>query len=142
MYRKNKLNYALEIILAEISKCELICENCHRLEHIDMDKFNRLKNKIFKKVSEHKEKSKPINKEKVIKMYMRGYSVCKIAKLLKCYNSAVSRIITISGLRKSRKTINKNDIISLSAKGLNGMEIAKHLGCCNPYVYRILKNYK
>ncbi len=41
LYRK--ISVSLDDIAKEISKCEILCCNCHRVKHIDVKKFNLLK---------------------------------------------------------------------------------------------------
>jgi len=81
-----------EDILNEINKCELLCSNCHREKHIDIDDFD-LK-KIYNKKENYKEIQRKIDRNKIFEMYFNNkLKIIEISRLLKCSRSTVSEII-------------------------------------------------
>lgn len=77
-------------LIDEISKCVVLCGNCHILEHIDVEKFNRLKDLIMYKVENYQELQKEIDRDLILKMYNEGKGVCQIARELNCCKSTIS----------------------------------------------------
>lgn len=47
----------------EVRKCEVLCFNCHSLEHINIKRFEQLKKLIYHKVRFYNEKKSKINKK-------------------------------------------------------------------------------
>jgi len=80
--------YSLEDVLFEINKCELICANCHRIEHTDIDRFNSLKDDIYYKVNNYQE-SKSIDRNVVEKMKKEGKGICEIARRMGINKSSI-----------------------------------------------------
>lgn len=83
-----------EDVLLEIEKCEVICQNCHIKEHTDIEKFNKLKDLIYKKVNNIKELPKPYDKKEIIKMYDGGMKQIEIVRKLGCCKGTVSMILS------------------------------------------------
>jgi len=77
----------------ELNKCNVICTNCHNREHVDIEKFKKFRTEIYKKVSNYKEKQKPLDKDLVLKMYNNGKKQVEIVKHFGCAKSTVSMII-------------------------------------------------
>jgi len=71
---------SVDDLLKEIKKCSIICKNCHKLEHANVEKFNVLKKLIYHKVHNPKEKTKPLDKFTVWKLHKEGKKQKEIAK--------------------------------------------------------------
>lgn len=93
MYRKERRNFSIENIRLEISKCVVLCQNCHKLEHLDKQRFDKNKDAIYKKVLSYKENRRPADEKRIIELYTSGVKPCVIAKQLNCYDSTISRVI-------------------------------------------------
>jgi hypothetical protein len=78
----------------EIEKCDILCRNCHRLQHFDVDYFDKCKNKIIQKSKSYKEIQKKINRDVIIDMYEnKKMRQCDIRKELGCAKSTISMVI-------------------------------------------------
>lgn len=86
-----------KFIISEIDKCDLLCANCHVIEHIDIDLYNKNIDLIIKKSENIKEIQIKINREEVYKMLDSGMKQKDIAKYFKASNG------TISDIKRCRK---------------------------------------
>lgn len=85
-------------IIDEINKCEILCSNCHRLEHTEQ-LFNKFKDDIYKRVNEYKE-TKKTNHEEVFKLYENGMKKIDIAKKLGVNKTVIGYIINKKYIEK------------------------------------------
>jgi len=77
----------------EIDKCDILCANCHVLEHSDIDFYEKYKKEIEDKVISYKEIQPKIDRENVIKMYKIGVKQVDIAKHFNASKGTISDII-------------------------------------------------
>lgn len=98
-----KIKVSRQEIIDEISKCIVICRNCHKEEHFDMEKFLRLKNVIDHKIKNHKEIQPMIDKNVVKSMLESGLSQQDISRKLNASKGTISDIAKYLGLRKEIK---------------------------------------
>jgi len=89
---RKKNETSLKELSDEIDKCELLCRNCHRDKHFDINRFKRLEAYIYHKVETHKQ-HKVVDENKVIEMVRLGKRHCEIAKEIDCCQTTVRGII-------------------------------------------------
>jgi len=80
-------------ILRELEKCDVLCRNCHELEHFDKLHFEQLRQQIYAKVDSYKEKQPSLDRKMVLQMYKDGIRQIDIAKQLKCAKSTICSIV-------------------------------------------------
>ena len=86
MTSKNGLT--VDEIYNEIGKCELLCRNCHRIKHFDVERYARLKTYIEHKKETYKMR-KEIDYEKIKSMVGKRMRHCDIARELGCCQTTV-----------------------------------------------------
>lgn len=90
---RNAKEINVERLLEESKKCKIICKKCHKKEHFDYRRFNLLKELIFYKVNNHKEKPKEYDKNVIWSLYGSGKKQCEIVKIIGCKSGTLSYII-------------------------------------------------
>jgi hypothetical protein len=89
-----------EKIEKELNKCTVLCKNCHKLEHADIDFFEKNQDQIINKSKNLREIRKKINREEVKKLYENGMMQIDIAKHFNATKGAISSIIKELGIKK------------------------------------------
>jgi len=86
-----KIKVSVQELNDELNKCIVLCRNCHRLKHIDTDKFNRLRFYIERKMEEHKELRPEIDRKQIWDMYTnQGMRQVDIVNHFGCAKSTIS----------------------------------------------------
>ncbi len=82
-------------VLMELDKCEVICRNCHVVEHIDnirlQDNMSTITNKRWRK-----NKKAPVNE--ILERHRKGFKNSEISKDLNVPKNTVSDVLRRSGL--------------------------------------------
>lgn len=87
----SKIDELGSILIEELEKCDVLCKNCHVLEHIDKDKIEQLLDNIKNKKWRGNNKAPT---EEIIRLHNEGYRNIEITKLLNIPKSTVSTILT------------------------------------------------
>lgn len=85
----------------ELNKCIVLCKNCHKLEHADIDFFEKNKDKIIKKSKNLKEIQQKIDRDEIKKLYENGMKQVEISKHFNSTKGTISNII--KELKKANK---------------------------------------
>lgn len=94
-FRMAEIRYIsdMEIIINELNKCQLLCQNCHQEIHIDKDRYFKYEKNILEKSNNDKERQVKIDREKVFELFKNGTKKSDIAKILKASKGTISDII-------------------------------------------------
>ena len=140
--RMNSISDLSESIKMEIDKCDLLCQNCHYLEHSDVELFERNKDIIYKKVDDYKEPQSKIDRDEVYKMYDDGIKQKDIANHFNASRGTISDILKPYKISKNIKIVSKVSrelVYELHDSGLRQIDIIRKLKVSRDTVYRILK---
>jgi hypothetical protein len=83
----------IEIIINELNKCQLLCQNCHQETHIDKDRYFKYEKNILEKSKSDKERQGKIDRYKVFELYNKGIKKSDIARILNASKGTISDII-------------------------------------------------
>lgn len=143
------LNCSLAKQLDEIEKCDVICKNCHGKKHIDIKKFERLKEFIYEKVALHRGYGDYSNCDiKVIeRLYCEnGLSIRMIGQQLHSQGDIVKKVIEenklVRGLTYENLRPEEKSIMKLRAAGDSLRVISIKVGCSKYKVLYTLRKLK
>lgn len=83
-----KLYLPVDVILTELDKCDVLCNNCHLREHFDHVRYKKWLPTIEKKIREYKE-CPVVDRAIIEELVSDGYSINKISKMVGCARSTV-----------------------------------------------------
>jgi DNA-binding MarR family transcriptional regulator len=132
-----------DFLTIELDKCELICQNCHTEEHVDIDFFNLYYNEIIEKSKNYKEKQSKLPIDEVILMYKNGKKQIEIAKIFNASKGTISGIIKNSNIEKINIKVDIELIKKLYFNDkLKQIDIARKLNISKGTVSGIIKKIK
>lgn len=122
----------------ELNKCDVICRNCHALEHFDKKKFDLFKGKILEFLKTHKERkeTKEIDWSKVKYLNSIGLTNSEICEKMDLAASTVSTVLKRIGLKSvkgERKNLEKKKICLFCKNEFSCFEasdVDKRKYCC------------
>ncbi len=101
------------VVANELDKCELICKNCHGILHMNIEKYNSLKEDILKIANDplsmrtvYARKSTKEEKKRATELFEKGLTYEEISALLQFQGS------TIRGWCPKNKNLDFNDLQS------------------------------
>lgn len=91
-------------IIEELKKCILLCCGCHRQRHFNVDRYNKYKKIIKRRISEiDLYKDKKIDKDKVYYLIKKGETIIDIALKLNAQERSVRRVLrSIEKIKKEK----------------------------------------
>jgi transposase len=137
------MNNSWETLAKELDKCDLLCSNCHVLEHTDIEFFNINRKIIEDKFNNYKEKQGKINRNDVYRMYESGMKQNEIAKYFNASNGSISDILShYKELKniKINKKVDKEVVYELYDKGYRKIDIIRELKVSKCTVYKIIRD--
>lgn len=78
----------ISLLVEEMNKCDVLCVNCHKDKHFDIEKFNKYHDDIIKRSFEHKEKPK-VDIELVMRLYNECHSYKKVMEMTGCSKATI-----------------------------------------------------
>lgn len=88
-----KSNLSFKVILDELLNVHVLCRNCHRKIHIDVQKFRKFSDIIYAKAKNLKKVSHPLDPTEVRNLLDAGESQIQIARLYGCAKSTVCGVV-------------------------------------------------
>lgn len=143
-YTRGEMGLSIEEVMLEMDKCIVLCENCHQKEHTDIQRFNSLKEQIYKKIIIYKEKRHQlsvIEKEKIKQMAKKGLTYLKISKIIHCGVDTVRESIRRGNnyVNGYLNRINEKQILKLRKSGKSIREIADIMEITDRTIKKYLK---
>lgn len=96
----NSIRDLTEKIENELNKCEVLCKNCHMIEHSDVEFYEKNKEAIIFKSLNMREIQSKVDRNKVKELYESGVKQIEISKILNTRKSTISGIIKELKLNK------------------------------------------
>lgn len=122
-------------IIDEINKCEVLCRNCHQLEHVKNKNYiEKYYNEIVEKTENYKEKRSKIDENVIYDMYitkdMRIVNMCKELNLPKSTVSTIIKRLEIKGILVKKVIEKKEKAIKKCIRCGEILDYRNKSGCC------------
>ena len=92
-FTSRKLELTWDEVVIELDKCDVLCGNCHALEHFDMQRYESMLGLIESSILNYKEKQPAVEHSVVIGLRASGLTYREIARKIPCSISTVSSIL-------------------------------------------------
>jgi hypothetical protein len=86
-------------LTSELGKCELLCSNCHREKHVEINiqELIEIKNIVYK------EKSKKLDRNEIFSLFFeKMVGIVEISKILNCSKSSISEIVKEEKIKRNK----------------------------------------
>ena len=136
-YLKSK---SVDELLDEADQCEILCANCHALEHVDAERVERLWSLSHEKSLSIDDAVAPktADTKRIESLHREGFNFTQIAKTLGIDTSTVSTFIA-SREKQPAKNDTERAILESRAAGQSTRSIAAQLNCSRGRVKYVLK---
>jgi hypothetical protein len=150
-----------EQVKLELTKCQLLCSNCHRKSHFDSKRYNAHKDEIFARANGWKplreislKRFTDNDKDLLIKLYNEGNLVEQISRAMARTTSVVRRKIqeliengvlterNIQSQRKCRKVVDPEQVLCLWNQGFPVAKISNTLDISVNQIYKVIKEVR
>ena len=83
-------------VLMELDKCQVLCSNCHQLEHLDLDRYEQFLDRIKHTALKYKEKQPKVDRRLVVKMRGEGMTYREIVRKIPCSVGTVALALKVA----------------------------------------------
>jgi len=82
-----------DICLNELNYCDVLCKNCHRIEHFGKDNYNKYKDKIIEKVNNFRMNNYNPDINLIIKLHNEGKKWEEIKQIANVSKATISKYL-------------------------------------------------
>lgn len=139
-YRGSSSNLTDEI-KHELDKCIVLCVNCHREEHYDLEFYETNKDYILNKSRNIKELQPELDKQEVLRLYESGMSQADITRKFKASKGTINGILKQFQKTKAMNTIkvDRDEFRQFVLAGNNSKKIQAKFNINKATIFSICK---